>query len=110
MNAKLKLKWLKALRSGRYLQGPSALANMEGTHFCCLGVLADIQGCTWKPDNSKEGLVPVLSGRKLVGSTADWLTPHRAGGLSYDAQSSLATMNDDGKSFKEIAAYIEANL
>ena len=37
----LQIKWLKALRSGKYKQGTFALHRSNGT-FCCLGVLCDI--------------------------------------------------------------------
>ena len=111
MNRKLKAKWLQALRSGSYRQTSGELANDEGTKFCCLGVLADIQGCTWKIGRNGEGLVPVnKANRSIVPNSDDWLPPTRAGGLSHDTQEALASMNDDGASFKKIAAYIEKNL
>ena len=40
MNAEVKEKWLKALRSGEYKQTRACLKNNEG--FCCLGVLCDL--------------------------------------------------------------------
>lgn len=114
MDAKLKVKWLKALRSGRYKQGDSYLKN-DGK-FCCLGVLAQIQGAKWVAN------APVIGGE--IASPADTnateLWPRFAGGLRKKTQDVLAAMNDgagrygaEGKgswSFKQIAAYIEKRL
>jgi hypothetical protein len=111
MNRKLKAKWLRALRGGSYRQAAKVLANDAGTKFCCLGVLADIQGCTWKIGDNGDGLVPVnKANRAIVPASDDYLPPARAGRLSFEQQGILTEMNDDGKSFKQIAAFIEANL
>lgn len=118
MNRKLKAKLLRALRSGAYEQGDSYLVNHEGTKFCCLGVLADIQGCVWEESKYDNGLHPIMPrGRETFGVGGDgeskqscYLKPAKAGGLSISEQRHLATMNDSGKSFSEIADYIEANL
>lgn len=47
MNPKVKARWVKALRSGRYKQGKRSLRRkVQGTRttdkFCCLGVLCDL--------------------------------------------------------------------
>jgi len=44
MNAEIKERWVKALRSGDYIQGKGALRRTEGGihKYCCLGVLCDI--------------------------------------------------------------------
>jgi|SRR5882724_1656686 len=111
MDTKLKLKWIRALRSGQYQRGKEALADCDGNKFCCLGVLADIQGCTWKEDRYGLGLVPITqSGRAIVSTTNKMLPPKHAGGLGTDFQKKLAEMNDEGKSFRWIADYIEKNL
>lgn len=42
MNKKLAMKWVKALRSGKYKQGaPKKLKSTLG--YCCLGVLCEIE-------------------------------------------------------------------
>jgi hypothetical protein len=41
MNPDVKAKWVAALRSGEYKQGPEWLQGESGC-FCCLGVLCDI--------------------------------------------------------------------
>lgn len=107
MDANLKAKWVKALRSGRYDQHDGDLANKQGTAFCCLGVLADIQGCLWRDD--LHALIPVdpKTGWRVGEGT---LTMKKfCGGLTDDDQSILAGMNDEGKSFAEIADFIETN-
>lgn len=111
MDSKLKLKWIKALRGGQYRRGKDTLASCDGSKFCCLGVLADIQGFTWKEDRYGLGLIPIAeSGRAIVAVTNKMLPPMHAGGLSTEVQKKLAEMNDEGKPFRQIADYIEKNL
>ena len=40
MKPEIKQRWVAALRSGHYKQGPSALRRDD--RFCCLGVLCDL--------------------------------------------------------------------
>lgn len=40
MNPKVKSKWVKALRSGKYKQDKGTLKSGKG--YCCLGVLTDL--------------------------------------------------------------------
>ena len=46
MNQKIKERWVKALRSGKYKQGKGWLRKSSGpkkkSEFCCLGVLCDL--------------------------------------------------------------------
>lgn len=103
MNRKLKLKWIKALRSGRYKQATSSL-RQEGA-YCCLGVLANVAGCRWLADE------PILKG-KAVGLRSDegaYLSPVQFD-ISSRTQKKLAEFNDDGKTFDEIADYIEKRI
>jgi hypothetical protein len=46
MNKKTKNKWLKALKSGKYIQGSGLLREERAgiVCHCCLGVLADVMG------------------------------------------------------------------
>lgn len=116
MNAKLKAKWLKALRSNSYKQGQSCLVSSDGMEFCCLGVLADIQGCVWEEDGHGALHPKMPHGRGTFGSSLTgeksntYLKRSRAGGLSLSEQKRLAEMNDNGDTFRKIATYIEANL
>lgn len=104
MDAKIKREWLKALRGGEYRQGQSYLKS--GNKYCCLGVLASVSGCSWKKDDWGS-VFPVMNGKKvgdenyLVGGFA---------GLRAPTMKLLATKNDNGSSFQEIAEYIEKRI
>lgn len=92
MNAELKAKWVEALRSGEYQQGKKRLKHMG--RYCCLGVLAHVAG------------EPIRRSDRCLSTTFE-----RRIGLDSRVADDLAVMNDvNGKSFPEIAAYIEANL
>lgn len=87
MDANLKAEWVKALRSGRFGQTRFELEN-EGC-FCCLGVLCEVA------DIDKVDIGPAY--RKLDSIVGDY--------------GPLVDLNDnEGKSFAEIADWIEANL
>ena len=98
---KAKQEWLKALRSGEYKQTTGMLmtANQHGKYFCCLGVYQDVRGFE---STDKE----ILSSNEhpYTRNGSDVL------GLSSVIQKRLASMNDNGKSFEEIADYIETNI
>lgn len=95
MNKTIKAKWIAALRSGKYKQAKGVMregpaSNPKG--FCCLGVLCDVVGQT----------------RFKAQST--FSNPAINHLLPYGVRQRLGYMNDDGKTFKQIAAYIEKNL
>lgn len=118
MNKEWKKKWIEALRSGKYQQGKRMLRHRETNNFCCWGVLCDIVD----PAGWRE---PVMNGDGY-----GYLNPSNTGmppevvyekcGLVYNPDTGLlqsdtiadelASMNDNGKSFKEIADKIEENL
>lgn len=100
MDAELKTRWIKALRSGRYKQGHSYL-KLDNS-YCCLGVLAQIQRCKWNAE------APIFEG--VEQESVAYLAPRFAGGLRRETQMRLAALNDGGKSFKEIADYIEKKI
>ena len=128
----LKKKWVNALRSGKYLQGPDALLEEhhvyddDGRHqgiekrYCCLGVLADVCGI---PENETMG-VGLLDGRTWVSELPDsWKEPVfnneeivysaeriEVNGDKRTIQGVLSVYNDRGKSFKWIASFIERYL
>lgn len=97
MNASFKKRWVKALLSGKYKQGQGYLRQYnpetDELRFCCLGVLRDII------TPSSRATTPMMSKFHT-----------KQCGLSSDAQETLADLNDDGWSFKRIAAWIEKNL
>lgn len=114
MDAKLKKRWIAALRSGRYKQGRGFLKT--GATRCCLGVLADIKGVVWRKNQ------PYFKG-EAVGLYAEeqgLLSPAFCG-ISKETQLTLADLNDGPRfpgtvtrdkpwSFKQIADYIEKRL
>lgn len=104
--AKFKAKWLKALRGGEYEQCKGAL--YDNGKFCCIGVECHLHGVS-KTD---------LGFRKTMGGTKDVFDRvpkymdviKQAENPSNSAQQFLIEMNDSGKSFKQIANWIERNL
>lgn len=104
MNKAIKARWVAALCSGDYEQGVGHLRLDD--RYCCLGVLADIvdpQG--WRPDE----LNPTLSRHRGNSVYPDYSVGY-ACGLGQQEEIDLSTMNDGGKTFIEIADYIEENL
>lgn len=120
MKAKIKAKWLEALRSGEYVQGKNALKTKEGK-YCCLGVLCDLHrkttkkaGCNWGVNNSGEGVYFKNTGA-LPKEVMDWagFTEHSADGdlVLNGKGTNLASLNDGkGYGFKRIAQVIEKHF
>jgi hypothetical protein len=110
MIKKMKARWVAALRSGDYKQAPSSLRNRGG--YCCLGVFCDLH-------DSSQWRRMSLTTYSLYEYNIDDGHPTRAYPppsvrrkyrLTVKAQAKLADMNDMGKSFNEIADYIENEL
>jgi hypothetical protein len=110
-------KWLQALESGDYKQGMGNLHVVlgYGELFCCLGVACVVSGI--KGDPLGEGRTGAYSYDGCISyapsSVVKALGLHDEYGAimpaSAVAGSYLAGMNDEGKSFAEIAAFIRAN-
>lgn len=98
LEPKVKAEWLAALRSGDFKQGKDYLRTGKNT-FCCLGVLCHIKD----PDPWSEHEAGWCYGHSIC------LLPTEED-LSENEQAKLSKMNDDGKSFSEIADYIERSL
>jgi hypothetical protein len=98
-------KWIDALRSGNYQQGQRRLRRVNNT-YCCLGVLCDIV------DPTKWVLVENAESFVFGQYSMAYLPPgilDMAGLLKVGE--TLVRLNDyEGKSFTEIADYIETNL
>jgi len=111
----IKTKWLEALRSGKYEQGAGHLCKND--KYCCLGVLCDIIGLDYKEENNLKVFSDKVNGDKV---DKIFSLPYRilgdvhlnnpAGGyFELDGGStSLALLNDAGKTFEEIADIIES--
>ena len=103
MNKDIKVKWLEALRGGKYKQCKGRLRDTSNG-FCCLGVLADVNGESWgvqKFDRIE------LEGTDDLEGTTYWAN---GTGLRMSQASTLAKLNDAGKSFSQIADHIEEKL
>lgn len=97
MDQELKAKWVAELRSGSIKQGKRKLLAEDGA-MCCIGVLGRICGI---PDAILVERATYLRGEKL-----EAMNNVLPGEFPWD----LAEMNDGGKTFAEIADYIEAKL
>lgn len=109
MDAELKGKWVKALRSGKYKQGAGYLNSVRG--FCCLGVLCDISGLgKWHdiPTVDMECRQYVFDDARSRTTIPPVLAVTM--GLPSLIIGPLVNMNDDGETFAKIADFIEANL
>jgi hypothetical protein len=121
MKKTAKRKWTKALRGGAIKQADGALKTPEGA-MCCLGVLAHVCGgvTRWtrpRYERSGEWLLPVRDGVQLYrrdnrGDAEAYLSDAfcEEVGLTALQMKQLASMNDAGRSFSEIADFIDAKL
>jgi hypothetical protein len=113
MDVKVKTAWVKALRSGKFKQGDGQL--YDGQNYCCLGVLAQVQGAAVRKGTLQIGGKDV---RKKDGAgEMEILAPEFACGLHTKTQNRLAAMNDGigsyyerQHSFEQIADFIEKRL
>lgn len=110
MDAELKRKWVDALRSGEYAQTMHTLRDING--YCCLGVLANIiDSAAWKKSEyASTGVKDWVYKDTQFEMYLDDSSLIDFTGLNFKAQQILMGMNDAGKSFPEIADWIEENL
>lgn len=107
MNPQIKQDWLAALRSGEYPQGTGRLLTkatecMRHDTYCCLGVLCRVADIPIRPDGVRWADGRDIDFRDLLKRTG--LTHSEAEKVCH-----ITTMNDSGKSFKEIARWLEKN-
>lgn len=132
---KVKAAFLAALRSGDYKIGRGVLKSPsykdeDGAEFCCLGVLCDLGTGAWKMTRESEMAYYPADGSgpfdKLVGSSdklraappgdngeSAYFPPaavRQKSGLTIAEVARLARLNDDGKSFAEIADIVEKDM
>lgn len=110
MNPQVKEKWIEALRSGEYIQDVAHLRTNSG--YCCLGVLTDLYFKeTGSPDEQWE---PACGGKYYWAKGLDTTPPTTVcfwADISQNTEDVLIQMNDkEGRSFSEIADYIQENL
>jgi hypothetical protein len=100
MDAELKAKWVAALRSGEYRQATGLLYWGNPDAYCCLGVL----GCV---ANGTRGRLGAYGSEGFRNGGYDIALKQ----IGEKAQAKLSRMNDrGGKTFPEIADYIEKHL
>lgn len=116
MNADVKEKWLAALRSGEFKQGKERLKN--GDTYCCLGVLTELyrreHGGVW---TDEDDFATSTSGRgqskALPPLSVQWwaeLDDTNPIVLTPTGPEPVASLNDQGSTFSEIADLIEESL
>ena len=103
MDPEKKAAWVAALRSGKYKQCRGHL--FYGNRFCCLGVYGDTR------DLPRDMLRTHAGSLGFAVSSAPDALKYVLSEIGSEAmRDQLASMNDAGKSFPEIADYIEENL
>ena len=120
MNKEIAKKWVEALRSGEYEQGRRALRSGD-SKYCCLGVLCkivekEVDG-RWLPVYNENGdygfSTPENTWAGMPGSDVDTFVNGKGGddyiyNYAYNGrETDLASLNDDGVTFDEIATLIE---
>lgn len=114
--------WVKALESGEYQQGDRRLVTVvnpgpdEELKCCCLGVLCLVEGLEKHLDMASGGMEPryhfereqFYLPQSLVQKYGFYNHRGQAMGAEHpdDKSNSLSYMNDSGRSFAEIAAYV----
>ena len=113
MDKKIKAKWVKALRSGKYKQGTGVLFN--GEKHCCLGVLCVVLGM--KPRQTEISKTTGFDEWSFGRGSVAFLPPTavRKSKITDDSGAlpsggSLLALNDAGTSFERIAEIIEREL
>jgi hypothetical protein len=112
MEQALKDQWVAALRSKAYKQGQKRLRH-DGDFFCCLGVLCDLVDPNgWIPgyDSDETGAYFGYDYGEFTDSCMPPDTLLGSANLSAAFAGTLAQMNDDGRTFAEIADYIEEHI
>jgi hypothetical protein len=101
-------KWIKALRSGEFKQGRYALKTQDT--YCCLGVACEVyrretgKGSWWpsQGDVYTFSLGPDSSRIEMPDGVRKWV-----GIASASNEFSIASWNDDGLPFEDIASELE---
>lgn len=127
MNSTIKAKWLERLRDPEIKQGRGTLkAEVDGEMlYCCLGVLCEIaveegiiKESTFNEESNSyayqngvntEGH-PIVEFGVLPSNVARWAGFGGDVNPWISGAGGLAAMNDDGKSFNDIADIIEENI
>ena len=107
LNIELMRKWVAALRSGKYEQTSDELKTTDPDgqcRYCCLGVLREIE-----PRIKQESIDSSHSELLDNESLFEHLGLSDCPRLVFD-QRDYAKLNDDGKTFGEIATVLETDF
>ena len=104
MNPELKSAWIADLRANGDLQGQVYLHSADGK-FCCLGRARVVAGMKW---GELSFGIAYMAGNNQT--TMLCRTEMIEIGITTEEHQKLADMNDTGKTFAEIANWIEENL
>jgi hypothetical protein len=117
MREDIKQEWTADLRSGKYKQGKGGLRNPPPENgYCCLGVLCDIisrkpEFQHWQWDGGFfQSIHAHIYNNSTVVANESYVPDSLADaiGLAHHQQRALASFNDQGFSFEQIADKIEA--
>lgn len=114
MKEEIAMMWADALESGKYKQGRGQLRG-NNDDYCCLGVLCDLSGLgVWEtPEYTGQYMRFAHSETSretafLTDEVQNWAEMKDFAGSLPDSIS-LASENDQGRTFTEIAAIIRDN-
>lgn len=109
MNPKVKKLWIAALKSGKYKQGVGALKTNDDK-YCCLGVLCDI----YRKEKKVKGFIKNINNKYEFQNSSGILSDKVMNWAKLEDRNpdistgkSLAVINDNGTTFKEIADIIK---
>lgn len=101
--------WVRALQSGAFTQAQGALRTSDG--MCCMGVACELYNPrAW--ETQKEGVVYFMGDYQVPPeAVVDFYgLRNDTGSLKINGKNEdLTALNDEGKSFEEIADLIEAH-
>lgn len=106
MDPKVKTRWVKALRSGKYRQGSRTLREdtQTGPRYCCLGVLLEVTGQPIKKNHAEFPTKAQLKCARLDGKAAERLADWN------DGRAPFWHLPKKRKTFKGLATWIEKHL
>lgn len=119
MDKNIKKKWTEALRSGKFVQGKMSLKRKLDAEtefrYCCLGVLCEVltevnPDVTFEVAENDPNYQRVVYKTSKSGINLPW-DLRGVVGIFPVVETTLVEMNDDeGKTFAEIADWIDDNL
>lgn len=99
--------WIAALRSGNYKQGIGVLRDLDN-NYCVLGVLSELAVQQKGVNRELDKTSFMYNGHResLPPAVVEWAKMRNPHGFCPQVNKSLITLNDNGKSFDELATLI----